>query len=229
MPQGRASPYKQGRQEDGALLWNHQLIDNSAPGGAGLVTSRLFAGGPATIAVSSSESPTFLTAGPSPHSLSPAVLSARLCPAPHCRPCPVLDLPTSQGVSPPKCPPAHHSHRPIPRDAPGAAWGHRPWKSPRGPSACPHQVVSPPPGPQAPPLSPRTPGVIYGLGLSLPARGQFLQEGAGFDSPPRPHRHSPAQRRHSLQRRGGAPLTPTTYPSTNNFCLKEAPSHAHSV
>lgn len=42
--------YKQETQEEGVPLLNHQLIDSSTPRGAGLVTSRLFAGGLATIA-----------------------------------------------------------------------------------------------------------------------------------------------------------------------------------
>lgn len=39
-------------KKDGVPLLNHQLIDNSAPEGAGPVTSVLFAGGPATITLS---------------------------------------------------------------------------------------------------------------------------------------------------------------------------------
>lgn len=50
----------------GLPLSDHQLIGNSAPDGAGPVTSRPFAGRPATIACLAANPPTFLAAPPQP-------------------------------------------------------------------------------------------------------------------------------------------------------------------
>lgn len=111
------------------------------------MTSRLFAGGPATIVLSSSESTNF------PHSPSPASIICPLPsylhgfppPTPNCRLCPVLDFPTIQKDPPLKVPSFTLSPAAtLPEPPQAQPKGTAPEKSPQDLKCVPlHQVVSP--------------------------------------------------------------------------------------
>lgn len=159
-----------------------------------------------------------------PHSPSPAPI---ICPClsylhgslptPQLQTCPALDVLTTQGVPPPKAPSSPlPSPTKLPETPQAPPWLTTAEKSPRGPKYAPtSQVVPPPLGPHNTTLvTPRALGVIYGLGLSLPAQ-RAAPPGRGWVLLLSPHpctAHSPVQSRHSLLLDAREPPSPTYRP-----------------
>lgn len=215
---------------------SHQLIDNSAPEGAGPVTSRLFASGLVAIAAQSSSLSMNLPQRPS---LAPIicplpVLSARLpTPQPRTPDC-VLSwtFPPLREFLHAKRPPSCCPHLPHSLSLLRPSLGALPQKkSPQGFQCVPsHQVVSPPLGPHRTTLvSAGHLELFTAWAYLFQSRGQLLQERAGFDSSLSLCLQGPQScRKQALPSAGWKGASFSSLP-LHHFYLKEYPSHVQSI